>query len=216
MKPLRLSSWFLLAGALLAGGLPSGPADAKVVLSFTGTVTGLGGFAASPPTGISIGSQVTGQVTYVPSAATEVETGPSERSFIFPPGGTHQFTVSIESHVWTTDLQGVSTCNEVCAGDYLDFAGFSNTTVNFPGNLEMGILAIEFSDEDTPFTLLNGHDLPDAPEDIDFGAATFFSGSVNSSSSFQGFWFISFDLDTPTLPVEESTWGEVKALFARP
>ena len=215
MKPLRMRSWFLLTGVLLAAAFAGGPADAKVVLSFTGTVTDLGGFGASPPTGISIGNQVTGQVTYVPAAATEVETGPSERSYLFPTGGTHQFTITIESRVWTTDLQGVSTCNEACAGDYLDFAGFSNTTADFPGNLEVGILAIEFSDDESPFTLLDGHDLPDAPEDIAFGAANFFSGSVNSSSSL-GFWFISFDLDTPTLPVEASSWGEVKALFARP
>ncbi|HZL85773.1 MAG TPA: hypothetical protein VFD07_10390 [Candidatus Krumholzibacteria bacterium] len=215
MKPLRMRSWFLLTGILLAGGVAGGPADAKVVLSFTGTVNDLGGFGGSPPEGISAGSSVTGQITYTPSAATEVETGPSERTYIFPIGGTHQFTVTIESHTWTTDLQGVSTCNEACAGDYLDFAGFTNSTANFPGNLDMGILAIEFSDDDAPYTLLAGHDLPDAPEDIDFGAATFFSGSVGSNSD-QGFWFIAFDLDAPTVPVKSSTWGEVKALFARP
>ncbi len=216
MKPLRMRSWFLLTGALLAGTLALGPANAEVVLTFTGTVNDVGGFGASPPSGISIGSQVSGRVTYVPTAATEVETGPSERSFIFPLGSTHQFTITIESHVWTTDLLGVSTCDSVCAGDYLDFAGFSNTTVNFPGNLETGILAIEFSDEESPFTLLNGHDLPDAPEDIVFGAASFQSGSVTSTSNLGGFWFISFDLDPPTVPVETMTWGEVKALFARP
>ncbi len=215
MKPLRMRSWFLLTGILLAGAFAGGPADAKVVLSFTGTVTDLGGFGGSPPAGISVGNEVTGQVTYTPSAATEVETGDMERTYLFPTGGTHQFTVTIESHVWTTDLQGVSMCNEACVGDYLDFAGFTNTPANFPGNLEMGILAIEFSDDESPYTLLAGHDLPDAPEDIDFGAASFFSGSVNSSSD-QGFWFIAFDLNPPTVPVTSSTWGGVKALFARP
>lgn len=220
MKPLRMRSWFLLTGVLLTAALASTPATAKVVLSFTGTVfnvTGSGG--ASPPSGVSVGNQVSGLITYVPAAATEVPSGPSERQYLFPTGATHQITITIESLVWQVDLQLVYVADEANSRDALSFQGTASTSANFPGFLEDGGLGIDFFDEVPPFTLLNGYDLPDSPEDIDFGAAVLSRhggvSSINSSGAV-AVWLIQFDLDSVTLPVEESTWGEVKALFARP
>ncbi|HZM14411.1 MAG TPA: hypothetical protein VFE28_00285 [Candidatus Krumholzibacteria bacterium] len=211
-----LSTFGFVSGAiLLAGLLAAGTAGAAVVLSFTGTVTDVQAIFTSPPAGISVGNPVSGTVVYTTGGATPVEVGPSERAYLFPPASGHEITITIGTQVWKSDLQGVSLCNEECGGDYLDYTGFSNTTVNFPDNLGSGILALEFIDSDPPYGVLDGHDLPNGPEDIHFAEAGTKMGTVSSSSG-SSFWVISFDTQSETVPVRDVTWSEVKALFSRP
>jgi len=203
------------ATIFLIGTLTTAAANAGVVVSFSGQVTDLGGFQASPPAGVSLGSIVNGTVVYFTADATEVEVGPSERTYIFPAASRNQITVSIGTLMWKADLQGINVCDDVCDGDFLDCAGFSSVTVNFPGNLGTGFLSLEFSDADLPYDLLIGHDLPNAAEDIRFGSAQVKAGSVSSSDG-TGFWAIQFDVNSQSVPVRASTWGEIKALYARP
>src|SRR5262245_48308053 len=215
MKHWLSTLGFFSGTILLAGLLGAGTAGAAVVLSFTGTVTGVQGINATPPTGISVGNVVSGTVVYSTGAATTIEVGPSERSYIFLPASGNEMTITIGTHVWKTDLQGVSVCNEECGGDYLDYTGFSDTAVNFPDNLGAGILALEFSDSDPPFGLLDGHDLPNGAEDIHFAEAATKTGAISSSAG-TSFWVIAFDMDSETVPVQQVTWSQVKALYARP
>ena len=209
-KHFCLVAW----GLSLAGLLAVQPA-AAVVLSFTGTVTDVGSVNVSPPEGVGIGAAVSGTVTYDPAEASMIEVGPSERAYVFLPGTGNEITVEIGTHVWKTDLQTVGVCDEVCDGDYLDHNGLSSTTVSFPDNLGTGFLLIEFADFEATYDLLDGTDLPNATEDINFAAAIVKMGSVYSNGP-SGFWNILFEVDSPSVPATTSTWSEVKALYARP
>lgn len=215
MKHSHMLSCLLACGLALAGWLAVQPAAAAVVLSFTGTVYDVGSSGVTPPSGVGVGTAVSGMVTYDPAEATMIEVSPSQRSYVFLPGTGNEITFEIGTHVWKTDLQSVNVCDDVCDGDFLDFSGLSTTTVNFPENLGMGIMLLEFSDFESTYDLLDGHDLPNATEDINFATATVKSGSVYSNGG-PGFWNIFFDVDSPSVPATTSTWSEVKALYARP
>lgn len=215
MKHCHMRFCLVASGLTLAGLLAVQPAAAAVVISFTGTVSDVGSNNVSPPVGVGVGTAVTGMVTYDPAEATMIEVGPSDRAYLFLPGTGNEITFEIGTHVWKTDLQTVGVCDEACDGDYLDFVGLSNTTVNFPENLASGFMILEFSDFESTYDLLDGHDLPNATEDINFATATVKTGSVYSSSG-ASFWNILFDVDSPSVPATTSTWSEVKALYARP
>ena len=206
-----LATW----GLILAGLLSAQTAAAAVVINFTGTVTDVGSINVTPPEGVGAGSTVTGTVKYNPADATMVELGPSERAYVFPLGSGNEITFAIGTHVWKADLYTIAVCDEVCEGDYLDFAAVSSTTETFPYNLGSGFMVLEFADFESTFDLVDGHDLPNAPEDINFGAAVAKTGSVSSNGG-TGFWDITFDVDSPSVAAKTSTWSEVKALFARP
>jgi hypothetical protein len=210
LDPIAVCMTLLSSVALAAGA-----ARAAVVLHFSGQVTAVGGLLASPPAGISAGNTVSGTVVYATADATEVEVGPSERAYVFPPDSENRVTVTIGTYVWEAELQSVSLCDDACGGDFLDYIGIASITMNFPGNLGTGFLSLDYSDAETPYDLLQGHDLPDAAEDLSFGAAQVKSGTVSSSDG-SAFWAIEFDVDSQTVPVETTTWGEIKALYARP
>jgi len=53
--------------------------------------------------------------------------------------------------------------------------------VSFPDNLGTGFLLIEFADFEATYDLLDGTDLPNATEDINFAAAIVKMGSVYSN-----------------------------------
>ena len=213
MKNLLSNSRHILAAVFLLGGVDV--AAAAVVVTFSGQVTDVGAFGASPPAGVSVGNTVSGTVKYSTAGATVIEVGPSERAYIFQPGFGNEITITIGTNVWKTDLQSVSLCDDAFGGDYLDYLGTSLVTATFPGNLGSGLLGLDYSDSETPYDLLNGHDLTNAPEDIGFAAAQVKAGSVSSSDGVN-IWAIQFDVDSQTVPVQSLTWGEIKALYARP
>lgn len=214
MKHCHKQSCLVSCTLMLAGVLAAGPVAAKVVVTFTGTVTEVAG-TVTPPSGVEVGNAVSGTVSYIPAAATMFEVGPSEREYAFPAGAGNEFTVSIGALTWKTDLQVVYVCDDACDSDFLDFTGLSTTTENFPDNVGAGYLFLEFSDSEAPYGLVNGHDLPNAAEDVNFAAAIVKSGLVSSNGP-AGLWAIVFDVDSPTVPTTSKTWGEVKALYARP
>ncbi len=153
----------ILAAVFLLGAVDA--ATAAVVVTFSGQVTDVGGFfGATPPPGVSVGNNVSGTVRYSTAAATVVEVGPSEREYVFPQGSGNEVTIIIGTNVWKADLQSVSLCDDACGGDYLDYIGASLVTATFPGNLGSGVLGLDYSDSETPYDLLNGHDLPNASE----------------------------------------------------
>ena len=208
------ATWIL--GGLLACLCLVAPVQAKVVITFTGTVTDVSAFGATPPSGVAVGNPVSGTITYVPTAATAVEVGPGERSYFFPVEVEHLITITIGSKTWKSTLL-VGVCDDVCDGDRLDFSGFSQTAADFPGLLDVGLAALEYSDSQAPYALLNGTDLPNSSEDIGFGSADLKSGTISSNSGTGlSLWLISFDLDSATLPARGTSWGTVKALYGKP
>ena len=205
-----------LAPTVVAGLVAVQPAAAEVVLSFTGIVTDVGSIGLTPPSGVDAGAEVTGRVTYNPAEATVIAVGPGERVYMFMPGSGNEFTIEIGPHVWKTDLQSLDLCNEVCQGDFLNINGVSLTSENFPNNAGTGILVLGFSDSESPFDLLDGHDLPNSTEDINFGSADSKNGAVSSNDENSGFWTIAFDVNESTVPATPVTWSQVKTLYARP
>lgn len=214
MKIWSANPRILFSAVLLAVPLAMHAAEAAVVITFTGTVTTVEGVGATPPAGVTVGSIVSGSVVYNTADALGYELGPAWM-YDFPPASGNELTIVIGSLVWKSEHEWISVCNEACGGDSLEFLGLSMTTVNFPGNLGDGTLLLEFTDSETPFDLLHGHDLPDAAEDIQFPAALVRAGQVSSFADVS-FWGILFDVDSVTVPVRTLTWGEIKALYARP
>ena len=215
-----MKHWYRLSclapAAVVAGLLAVQPAAAEVVLSLTGTVTDVGSFGSTPPSGVEAGSPVTGRVSYNPAEATMIEVGPGERAYVFLPGTGNEITIVIGTYEWKTDLQSIDLCDDACDGDYVDIVGFSATTDNFPSNIGAGTLSLGFSDFQAPYDLIHGADLPNGAEDVTVGAADSANGSVSSSDGASGFWAIAFDVDSATVPATRVTWSEVKQLYARP
>ena len=214
MNRVRTKSWFVPAG-LLFTCLTAATAAAKVVVSFTGVVDDVTGFGASPPAGVSVGQSVSGTVSYVPASAQGFEVGPSEKSYGFIPDGVNVVRITIGSQTWTTSLVSVGVCDGVCGGDNLNFGGVATPSSIFPGLLDEGVMVLDYTDSAEPFGMVNGTDLPDAAEDVQFGEADGRLGSISSTSGAAGLWIITFTTDTSTLPVQGTTWSQVKQLFAR-
>ena len=208
----------VFVSALLAGFGAASTPQAKVIISFTGNVTEVAILGtATPPAGVEAGNSVAGTIDYVLSAATGVEVGPGERAYVFNPSVHYLITITIGSLTWRAPLQVVGVCDEVCGGDLLSYTGNTDAPADFPGILDFGSLTIEVSDSTEPYALLSGTDLPDAAEDIDFGVADLKSGVIASATGpGSDVWFISFDMESATVPVRETTWAAVKSLYARP
>ena len=204
-----------IPAGLLACACVATPVQSKVVITFTGTVTALTGFGATPPSGVAVGNTVSGTVTYLPAGAIGQDVGPGERGYIFPLQVEQLFTISIGTRTWRSTQLTIAVCDDVCDGDALNYAGSSQTAADFPGLLDSGIMSLTFSDAQEPYTFVNGTGLPDASGDVDFGLADARTGTISTSSG-ASLWVILFDVDSAALPVHNTTWGTVKALFGKP
>jgi len=199
----------------LCACLAAGPVAAAVVVSFSGTVSDVSGFGATPPAGVSVGDPVSGTVSYVAGDAQGEETSPSDWSYAFNPGTQGSMTVTIGALTWTTSLAFVHVCDGECNGDELGFGGITVSNTGFPGFLGNGLITLQYFDSTDPFEVVTGTDLPDATQDVDFGAVDGTLGTIGSTSG-GTLWAISFTTASSTLPVESMTWSQVKQLFAKP
>ena len=210
-----LSMFGSVCGGLLSTCLGAGHAAAAVVVSFSGTVTDVSGFGATPPAGVSVDDPVTGTVSYVAAGAQGEETGPSDWSYAFNPGGQSFMTVTIGAQTWTTSVAFVHVCDGECSGDELGFGGVTASSTGFPGFLDNGLMTLQYFDSTDPFDVVTGTDLPDATQDVDFSAVDGTLGTIGSTSG-TGLWAISFTTENSTLPVKPMTWSQMKQLFAKP
>jgi hypothetical protein len=210
-----LSRIACVCAGLLSTCLGAGPAAAAVVVSFSGTVSDVSAFGATPPAGVSIGDPVSGTVSYVAAGAQGEETGPSDWSYAFNPGGQNFMTVTIGAQTWTTSLAFVQVCDGECSGDELGFGGVTASSTGFPGFLDNGLMTLQYFDSSDPFDVVAGTDLPDATQDVDFSAVDGTLGTIGSTSG-TGLWVISFTTEDTTLPVRSMTWSQMKRMFATP
>ena len=198
--------------------LGAAPAQARVVISFSGTVTALqseGG--ATPPAGVSFGDPVSGTLSYNPGDARVTQEDPWRSSYDFELDHTLEFQVTIGAQSWITAVYHIFVCNDSCSGDLFLFNAGATSSSGFPGYLGVGsFIGLGYSDNVEPYTFLNGTDLPHATQDVDLSTADSASGTIASYGDTGEFWAIYFAVDTSTLPVSTMSWSRVKRLYDSP
>ena len=202
----------LFAGVTLALLFSSG-VFAGTTVSFSGTVTSvtedLGYF--EPPWPIDIGSTVEGVITYssIPDHIYDPEPEDCTLGHIFPTG---TIILSIERSIW--EYQGLGVLVSDCiAQDLVHF--LAQAAVSYPSTAPAHQLELKLFDQIEPFTLVHDMELPRSNSDLAIDEITRMTGRIVNFT-----WGdIRFDVDSVSIdgvvPVEQQTWGQVKALYAR-
>ncbi len=186
-------------------------AVADTTLTFTGTVTTIvqdeGFFEA--PRFVEIGSEVTRLITY-PAIADYIHDpnpGDCNLGYVFADGA---MTITIAGHVWVYDSLAVLV-GDCVANDLVEFLG--QTAVAYPPVAPAHQLVLKVYDQTVPYELVTSMDLPLVEGDLDTAEITRILGRIVNFTWGE----IRFETDTisisGTVPIEERTWGAVKALY---
>ncbi len=190
---------------------------AETTLSFTGTVTAIdqdeGFFEA--PRHVAVGSVVNGTITYAAVADYIHDPNPGDCNlgYVF---GDGVMTISMEGKLWVYDSLAVLV-GDCVANDLVEFVG--QTAIAYPPGAPAHQLVLKVYDQTPPYELVNSMDLPVMDGDLDTAQITRMLGRVVNFTWGE----IRFEVDSisidGTVPVHQSTWGGVKALYggaARP
>lgn len=199
----------LLCGLLFLLCLPLAAA-AAVTIEFTGTITSVtGDDSYFDVRDAGVGSALTGLITYEPYPDLVFDPDPldCDRSYLFDDG---LMTISVLHYEWVYNSLAIS-LGDCVADDQAEFMG--QGAITYPISAPAHQISLKVFDQEFPYEMVNGLEVPTTTDQVDFDQATRLTGRIYSFN----FGEIRFSVETVHMTGmvarERQSWDALKALF---